>query len=109
MAGTPYLIPLQPTNQIFTISLAGVQYQLKVKWNDANQTWVLDIADATGSNPIISGIAIVTGVDLLAPYAYLNFGGQLIAQTTNNTNAVPTLANLGSAGLVYFVVPPAAG
>lgn len=106
---TPYLIPLQPTNQIFTISLAGVQYQLKVKWNDANQTWVLDIYDATGSIPIICGIAIVTGVDLLAPYAYLGLGGQLIAQTTNDTYAVPTLANLGTAGNLYFVVPTTAG
>lgn len=104
---TPYLIPLSPTNQVFVISLAGTQYQLTFKWNDANQAWTLDIADATGANPIISGIPVVTGADLLAPYAYLNFGGQLIVQTTNNTNAVPTLANLGSAGQVYFVIPAA--
>jgi hypothetical protein len=104
MSSTPFLIPLQPANQVFTITLAGVQYQFTVKWNDANQAWTLDIADATGANPIISGIPIVTGADLLAPYGYLNFGGQLIAQTTNDTNAVPTLANLGSAGNVYFVV-----
>jgi hypothetical protein len=104
---TPFLIPLQPTNQVFTITLGGVQYQFTVKWNDANQAWTLDIADATGANPIVSGIPIVTGADLLAPYGYLNFGGQLIAQTTNDTNAVPTLANLGSAGNLYFVVPAA--
>jgi hypothetical protein len=104
MSSTPFLIPLQPANQVFTLTLAGVQYQFTVKWNDANQAWTLDIADATGANPIISGIPIVTGADLLAPYGYLNFGGQLIAQTTNDTNAVPTLANLGSAGNVYFVV-----
>lgn len=103
MASTPFLIPLQPNNQTFVISLAGVQYQLTFKWNDANQAWTLDIASATGSTPIVSGIPVVTGADLLAPYAYINFGGQLIVQTTNNTNAVPTLANLGSAGLVYFL------
>ncbi len=45
-----------------------------------------------------------TGSDLLAPYAYLNFGGKLVAQTTNDTNAVPTMANLGSSGNLYFVV-----
>jgi hypothetical protein len=103
MASTPLLIPLQPTNQTFTITLAGVQYQFTVTWNDANQAWTLDIADGTGANPIVSGIPVVTGVDLLAPYAYLNFGGQLIAQTTNNTNAVPTLANLGTSGNLYFI------
>jgi hypothetical protein len=104
---TPFLIPLQPTNQVFVISLAGTQYQMTFRWNDANQAWTLDIANATGSTPIISGIPVVTGADLLAPFAYLNFGGQLIVQTTNDTDAVPTLANLGTAGNVYFI--PTAG
>ena len=103
---TPFLIPLQPTNQTLQITLAGVLYTLTVRWNDQNQAWTLDIADAN-QNPIVSGIAVVTGQDLLAPYGYLNFGGQLIAQTTNDTDAVPTLANLGSAGNLYFVVQPA--
>lgn len=101
---TPFLIPLQPTNQNFAITLAGVQYQVTVRWNDANQAWTLDIADSNG-NAIVSGIAVVTGVDLLAPYKYLNFGGELIAQTTNDVDAVPNFSNLGSTGNLYFVVP----
>lgn len=103
MATNAFQIPLQPNPQILQVILAGVPYQLTVKWNDANQAWTLDIADVN-RNPIISGIPIVTGRDLLAPYGYLNFGGQLIAQTTNDTDAVPTLANLGSTGNLYFVV-----
>lgn len=101
------LIPLQPTNQTFQITLAGVQYTFTIRWNDANQAWTLDIADSS-QNPIISGIPIVTGTDLLAPYGYLNFSGKLIAQTTNDTDAVPTLANLGSTGNLYFVPNAAA-
>lgn len=100
-----FQIPLQPNPQILQVTLAGTAYQFTVKWNDANQAWTLDIADSSG-NPIISGIPIVTGQDLLAPYGYLNFGGQLIAQTTNDTDAVPTLANLGSTGNLYFVLNP---
>jgi hypothetical protein len=103
MATTPFLIPLQPTNQTFGITMAGVQYQLTVRWNDPNQAWTLDIADSN-NNPIISGIPLVTGQDLLAPYKYLGIDGQLIVQTTNNTNEVPTLANLGSTGNLYFVL-----
>lgn len=83
--------------------MAGVEYQLTVKWNDPNQSWMVDIADSNG-NPIVSGIPLVTGKDLLAPYGYLNFGGQLIAQTTNNVDAVPTFVNLGSTGNLYFIV-----
>jgi hypothetical protein len=104
---TPFLIPLQPTNQTFQITLAGVVYTLTVRWNDMNEAWTLDLADQN-QNPIVSGIPLVTGVDLLAPYGHLNIGGQLIAQTTNDTNAVPTLANLGSSGNLYFVVLPPA-
>jgi hypothetical protein len=100
---TPFLIPLQSSNQVIQVTLAGVLYQFTIRWNDANQAWTLDIADSNG-NAIISGIPLVTGGDLLAPYGYLNFGGQLIVQTANDTNAVPTLANLGSAGNLYFVV-----
>ena len=100
---TPFLIPLQPINQRFIISLAGVQYQFTVRWNNMNQAWTLDIADSSG-NAIISGIAIVTGGDLLEPYGYLNFGFQLIAQTTNDTDAVPTFTNLGSTANLYAVV-----
>jgi hypothetical protein len=100
---TAYLIPLQATNQRVNVTLAGVQYQLTVRWNDMNQAWQLDIADQQGS-AILSGIPIVTGGDLLAPFQYLNFGGQLIAQTTNDLTAVPTMQNLGSTGNLYFVV-----
>lgn len=100
---TPYLIPLQNTNQQIQITLAGVLYTLTVRWNEMNEAWTVDIADAN-SNPIVSGIPLVTGVDLLAPFGYLNFGGQLIAQTTNDANAVPTFDNLGSTGNLYFVV-----
>jgi len=103
MSSTPYLIPLQAMPQTLQITLAGVQYQLTVKWNDANQSWILDIGDSS-ANPIVTGIPIVTGTDLLAPFAYLNFGGQLIAQTTNDTDAVPTFENLGTAGNLYFLV-----
>lgn len=103
MAQTAYLIPLSTQPQTLQITLVGTQYQLTVRWNDANQAWTLDIADSS-SNPIISGIPMVTGSDLLAPYGYLGFGGQLIVQTTNNVDAVPTLDNLGTDGNLYFVV-----
>lgn len=100
---TPYLVPLKATNQKLQVMLAGQPYNLTVRWNEMNQSWMLDIADGD-SNPLVSGIAIVTGRDLLAPYAYLGIGGQLIAQTTNDTDAVPTFANLGNLGNLYFVV-----
>jgi hypothetical protein len=99
---TPYLIPLQAQNQTFTITLAGTLYTFTVRWCDPNQAWNLDIEDGNG-NAIATGIPLITGTDLLAPFAYLDFGGQLIVQTTNDAAAVPTLADLGTTGNLYFI------
>ena len=101
---TYYEIPLSSTPQTFQIPLAGVTYQLTVRWNWVNASWILDIADSSGS-AIVSGIPLVTGADLLEQYGYLNLGGSLYVQTDNDPNAVPTYADLGTTGHVYFAVP----
>lgn len=99
---TPYLIPLTNQNQTLSVSLGGTIYNLRVIWNDANQAWTLDIYDQAG-NPVLTGIAVVTGCDLLAQYGYMNFGGKLVAQSDNDPNAVPNYQNLGNTGNLYFV------
>lgn len=103
MTITPYTIPLIQSNQTLTISLAGISYNLRVVWNNIAQSWTLDILDKN-NNAIVTGIPIVTGADLLEQFGYLNFGGRLIAQTDNDPNAIPTFANLGLTGNLFFVV-----
>lgn len=100
-----YEIPLIAANQSFRVTLIGVTYAMKVRWSAPSACWVLDIAD-TNDVPIITGIPIVTGADLLEPYKTLGIGGQLIAQTDYDTDAVPTFDNLGSLGRLYFVTDP---
>jgi hypothetical protein len=97
-------IPTKPLTQKLTVTLAGIAYRLALHWCTPLAAWIVDIADANGV-PIVSGVPLVTGVDLLAQYGYLNFGGQLIAQTDNAKDAPPTYANLGSSGHLYFVTP----
>jgi len=97
-------IPTSSEAQTFSIALAGKSYQLTLVWNDQTNSWTLDIADST-LTPIIRGIPLVANVDLLAPYAYLNFGGQLIAQTDNDVSTPPTYENMGSLGHLFFVTP----
>jgi len=96
-------IPLTPAAQTFLISLAGVQYQMTLQWRDAvnNGGWVLDIADSTG-NPLISGIPLVTGVDLLAQYKYVGIGVELWVQT-DAADVVPTYTNLGIQSHLYAI------
>lgn len=102
MSGTPFEIPLIASNQAFTTTLAGTDYGMKLKWNGAANCWMLDISDATGK-ALVSGIPLITGADLLEQYRYLGIPGQLFVQTDNDTDAVPTKANLGTNGHLYFV------
>ena len=103
--GTPSTIPLQPLNQKLSIALAGVTYQLTVRWNAASQCWMLDIADDSGDD-LLTGIPLVTGCDLLEQFEYVGIGGALVVQSTNDPTLVPNFSSLGSTGFLYFVTPP---
>jgi hypothetical protein len=103
MSSLVYEVPLQSgTPQTLSISLAGVTYNLTLTFNTVAQSWTLDIDDSSG-NPLVHGIPLVTGADLLAQYGYLNFGGQLFATTDFDPTAPPTFNNLGQTGHLYFV------
>jgi len=102
MAST-FEIPLTPEPQSFNTTLVGVQYQFTLTWRDAAGNWFLDIADASG-NPLLSGIPLVTGVNLLGQYGYLAFGFELWVQT-DAADAPPTFTNLGTQSHLYCVVP----
>ena len=89
--------------QTFPIQLSGVEYQLTFRYRNApDGGWILDIADVA-SNPIINGIPLVTGANLLDQYQHLFFRGALFMQTTSDPDAVPTFANLGEDALLYWV------
>jgi hypothetical protein len=101
---TRYEIPLTAENQTFKVALAGVNYGMTLRWNGQAAAWVLDIRDSLG-NLLIGAIALITGTDLLAPYAYMNFGGTLTVASDNNADAIPTQSNLGSISHLYFTTP----
>lgn len=101
-----YTIPLIAGGQSFIITLSGVEYRLKLAYQNAKEAgWVLNISDATGDigNPIICGIPLVTGVDLLAQYAYLNLGGKLIVKVDDKDDAMPTYNQISTATQLYFI------
>ncbi len=99
-----YEIPLTPEPQSFGISLAGRELRLAVRWAestcpDAPGGWLLDIYDAPDDlAPLVLGIPLVAGCDLLRPYAYLGIGGGLYL----SGDMPPTLDNLGEDVLLLF-------
>ena len=100
-----YPIPLQVgTPQTFAISLAGVSYQLTLRYrNDPGGFggWILDIDDQFGE-PLLYGVPLVTGANLLAQQKHLGFGGGLYVQTTDDPDSVPTFENLGDGAVLYW-------
>lgn len=96
-------VPLSPTPQVFTITMSGTAYQLRVVWNVPAQCWMLDINTEEGV-AIAQGLPVITGANLLEQYAYLGIPGQLIVQTDHDTDAVPTYTNLGVEGHLYYLV-----
>lgn len=102
-----YTIPLTAEDQTLVVSLAGVEYQLTVRWNHADEGgWILDIALADGGVDLVCGIPLVTGVDLLAPYDYLGIGGGLVAWADDNA-LPPTVDNLGAGCDLVFLTSEA--
>lgn len=100
---TYYEIPLSSEPQTFNITLSGTTYGFTVRWNVPNGSWIIDIADSSG-NAIVSGIPMVTGADLLEQYSYLDFGFQLVVQTDNSPDTVPSYDTLGVTSHLYAIV-----
>jgi hypothetical protein len=103
---TAYEIPITPgTPQTFAISLAGVFYNLTLRWSTSMAAWFLDLADAS-NNPLLNGVPLVTGADLLEQYGYLGIGGKLVVQSDTDLSLVPSFSSLGDTGHLYFVTTP---
>lgn len=99
---TAYEVPLSSKAQEFVISLNGTSYKLTFTWNRALSNWVMNMAKEDGT-PVLCGVPMVTGTDLLAQYQYLGIGGALVVQTDYDPAATPTYENLGTDSHLYFV------
>lgn len=101
-------IPIRPSQaQIFTITLNRTEYRFDLRWNTVGVYWVLDIYDVATDTPLLRGVPLVTGVDLLAQYEYMAFNGDLvvvtIAQGSTVSDEVPGFDDMGKDGHLYFL------
>lgn len=102
---TPFEIPMKAsTTQKLTVKLRNATYIIRARWNTAASVWVIDLLTPDGVE-VLTGIPMVCGADLLEQFAYMDFGGQLIAQTDNDVTVPPVFANLGDSGHLYYVTP----
>lgn len=94
-----YEIPLTPTPQSFGMSLGGVEYYLTLQYRGM---WVLDIADAQ-EQPIVGGLPLVPGVDLLAQHRHLGIPGRWYVRGNDKPDDLPTFDDLGYGSRLYWV------
>lgn len=66
------VLPLtQNAEESFNIVILDVIYSMRQLWN-INSFWTLDILDEDG-NPIIYGVKLVAGINLLRQYPHIPF------------------------------------
>lgn len=58
------------THSSENITLDGTRFRLDAYTNKADSSWYMDLFDSN-DDPLVTGIAIATGLDLLFPYRYL--------------------------------------
>ena len=94
-------IPLSPDNQKFTVTLAGTAYVMRLIWRDP--VWCLDILNTDGTTVVAPSLPLVTGLDLLAPYEYLDLGFGLVVGCDTAGQDYPTKTDLGLASHLYVI------
>ena len=108
----PYSTPLtrinlQPAqNQSLSVNLNGTDYRLRLLFNAAvsDPFWALDIGDANGA-PMVCGIPLLPGQNLLEPYGHLDIGGggALFCYGAGATDGgIPDWDTLGVSWQLYF-------
>ncbi len=82
-------------HQSFSVQLDGALYRIRLRYNMRAGCRALDLADATAT-PLLSGIAVRLGVDLLAQYSDDRFPpGKLFAMNWVDEYREPDRDNLG--------------
>lgn len=74
-----------------TLTLDQVRFRLDTYTNRADNSWYMNLYD-TNDEPILLGIALATGLDLLYPYRYLPVpAGVLFVNDLDGPRQDPTL------------------
>lgn len=95
-------IPIPSPPCTLSVTLPTGTFGFRLVYADADEGgWILDIADAAGA-PLVCGIPLVTGSDLLKPYAYLGFGGRLFVLDAADPASPPGFNDLGTNARLYF-------
>ena len=83
------------TDQVGTVTLDGVDYDIRFRWNTRDQSWQV-IFSPSGGDPVATFKA-TNGIDLLRPYKYKEDipDGELYIIDTVKINGRPSFGSTG--------------
>jgi hypothetical protein len=85
-------------NQTYTLEVPGddqnITFIITQSWNAQAHYWVIGIYGNDG-NPIVIGVPLLCGHDLLEQYQYLNIGSLYVVNTGDPTIEAPDDTNIG--------------
>ena len=88
-------IPLTSApEQLFSISLSGTLYDIRVVYNTRQAIWSISIYDRTTSEALVEGVALLIGVNILNQYNLPITNLYMV--DTKQLNSDATSDNLGS-------------
>jgi hypothetical protein len=90
------------TNKEFRTELDGIFYLLSFRFNSRATIWMMNVSDEN-SNIIVSGIALLLGVDLLGRFQDSRLpAGSLFLNNFSEENVEATRDNLGEDVLLLY-------
>ena len=101
-------IPWKAANKVFTVSLDGTRYQLRLRWNRRAVTWSFSILTGDGV-PIVEGLPVHVNWSFLDSWRHLQTlpTGDLICICTDQTEVSPARYELGQGRRVRMFYEPA--
>jgi hypothetical protein len=88
-------------NFTFTTTLDSAVYRFSVKWNATAEAWFLNLSGLT-NEVVVNGIRLVSGVNLLKPFAIRQLGAIYMIDRQNK-NTDPNLVDLGTRYCLKYV------
>ena len=90
-------LPLPRGPSIFSASIKGRDFRFRFAYaNTDGGGWYVDIGDAD-SNPLICGLPLTTGLNLLGQFGYLNLGFGLYVSVDGRPDEAPIYDDMGNA------------
>lgn len=94
------IINLGPSSQTTKVTIDGIIYNVNVIWRQ--DTYILDLYDVN-NNPVVTGIPLITGADLMGQLKYLSIPGYWVIANADGSDTPPTYNNLGVSSFLLFI------